>query len=222
MPELDENIRRRFSEYTNALFAPEDSVLAELGRRTAASDQAGWQVSAEVGKLLHLLALTIGARRILELGTLFGYSAIWLGRALPSDGRLLTLEADADRAAEAREWIARAGLERVVEIRVGPALSLLPELPAQPLFDLVFIDAAKSEYPAYLDWALEHTRDGGLIVADNTLFSGSLEDTVLDEDSPLPGIRAVREFNRRIATDPRLSSILLPVREGVSVSLVRR
>ncbi len=215
---MDAELSQRFSDYTNRLFAPEDHVLAELGRRTAASDVAPMQITAEVGQLLHVLALTVGARRILEMGTLFGYSAIWLARALPPGGRLICLEADAARAAEAREWLARAGLSSVTEVRVGPALSLLPELPARPPFDLVFLDAAKAEYPQYLDWALNLVRPGGLILADNTLIAGA---PVVDEDVNDPGIEGVREFNRRIATDPRLASILLPVREGVSVSLVR-
>ena len=99
---MDAELSQRLSDYTNRLFAPEDPVLAELGRRTAASDVAPMQITAEVGQLLHVLALTVGARRILEVGTLFGYSAIWLGRALPPGGRLICLEADAARAAEAR------------------------------------------------------------------------------------------------------------------------
>ena len=179
------------------------------------------QITAEVGQLLHMLALTIGARRILEVGTLFGYSAIWLGRALPPDGRLICLEMDAGRAAEASEWLGRAGLDARSEVRVGPALSLLPGLVGQPAFDLAFLDAAKTEYPDYLDWALRLVRPGGLIVADNTLFSGSQEGTVADAEPVSPALRAVQAFNRRIATDPRLASIVLPVREGVSVSLVR-
>jgi predicted O-methyltransferase YrrM len=218
MAPMDAELSERLSDYTNRLFAPEDTVLAELGRRTAASDEAPMQITAEVGQLLHVLALAVGARRILEVGTLFGYSAIWLGRALPPEGRLICLEADASRAAEARDWLARAGLSSIAEVRVGPALSLLPELPTRPPFDVAFLDAAKSEYPLYLDWALKLVRPGGLILADNTLIAGA---PVVDEDAHDPGIQGVREFNRRIASDPRLASTVLPVREGVSVSLVR-
>jgi predicted O-methyltransferase YrrM len=218
---FDSDLSRRFSEYTNRLFAPEDAVLAELGRRTAASEVAPMQISAEVGQLLRVLALTVGARRILEIGTLFGYSAIWLGRALPPDGRLICLEMDPLRAAEAREWLARAGLAALADVRVGSALSLLPDLSTDPPFDLAFLDAAKTEYPQYLDWALRLVRPGGLIVADNTLFSSSQPGTVADPDAASPSLLAVQEFNRRIATDPRLASIVLPVREGVSISLVR-
>ena len=221
MTGLTPELLRGFAGYTDDLFAPEDPVLAELARRTGATELAPMQVSASVGKLLHVLALAVRARRILELGTLFGYSAIWMARALPPDGRLITLEADAGRASEAESWIRRAGLERVVEVRVGPALELLARLTGESSFDLVFLDAAKQEYPAYLEHALALTRPGSLVVADNTLFSGSSEGTVLDADSPLPHVRAIREFNDRIATDARLASIVVPMREGVSISYVR-
>jgi predicted O-methyltransferase YrrM len=219
--ELDEDLRRRFSDYIGELFAPEDPLLARLSRRAAAAGVAPMQVNSQVGKLLHVLALGIGARRILEVGTLLGYSAIWMARALAPGGRLVSLEVDADRAGEAREWIRRAGLEGVIEVRLGPALSTLPRLASEAPFDLAFLDAAKEEYPAYLDWALRLVRAGGIIAADNTLVAGSSEGTVLDADSPNAGIRAMREFNRRIATDPRLASVLVPVREGVSISVVR-
>ncbi len=213
MTEITEDLHR----YVTDLFAPEDDALAELGRRTAASEEAPMQVNAEVGQLLHVLARAVGAKRILEVGTLFGYSTIWLARALAPGGRLVTLEADAGRAAEAREWIRRAGAGDIVEIRVGPALDTLPKLSGPEPFDLAFLDAAKQEYPAYLDWALRLVRRGGIVAADNTLIAGSS----VHEDRPdQPGVQAIREFNRRIATDPRLASTILPVREGVSVSVV--
>ena len=215
-----EELRRELSEYTSALFAPEDAVLAELGRRTGGSEVAAMQITPEVGKLLHVLARAVASRRILEVGTLFGYSAIWMARALPRGGRLLTLEADPGRAREAAEWIRRAGLEQVVEIRVGPALAALPELAGGEPFDFVFIDAAKQEYPKYLEWALRLVRPGAIIAADNTLLAGSLEGSVLDEGSGNAGIDAMAEFNRRIAGDRRLASIIVPVREGVSISVV--
>jgi predicted O-methyltransferase YrrM len=219
---MNEELSQRLADYTRRVFAPEDAVLAELGRRTAAAPEAPMQITADVGQLLHVLALSVGARRILEVGTLFGYSAIWLGRALPADGRLVCLEVDAARAEEARRWVERAGLASRTDVRVGPALSLLPGLANDAPFDVAFIDAAKTEYPQYLDWALRLVRAGGLILADNTLYSASGEGTVADLDSEAPAVRAVQEFNRRIATDPRLASIVVPIREGVSISWVRR
>jgi predicted O-methyltransferase YrrM len=218
---LDEQLRERLSEYTSALFAPEDSVLADLGKRTRSSDEAPMQVSAEVGKLLYVLASAVSARRILEVGTLFGYSAIWMARALPPDGELLTLELNAERAAEAESWIARARLSERVRIVVGPALQTLRRLPRDAPFDFTFLDAAKEEYPQYLEHALELVRPGGIITADNALLAGSQEGTVADEELRTPGLEGVREYNRRIARDPRLASTIVPVREGVAISVVR-
>lgn len=209
---------RPFAGYVRELFAREDDVLRELAGRTAGSDVAPMQITSEVGKLLHVLARAVRARRALELGTLFGYSSIWIARALPADGRLLTLDVDADRAKEARSWIARAGVGDRVDVRVGAALDVLPSLVREEPFDFVFIDAAKEEYPAYLDWVLRLVRPGGVVAADNVLLGGG--GSVLAADGASPGVRGVREFNRRIAEDPRLASIVVPVREGVSVSVV--
>jgi predicted O-methyltransferase YrrM len=221
MLEINEDLRRRFSQYVNDLFAPEDDVLAAIARRADELGLAPMEITAEVGKLLHVLALAIGARRVLEVGTFLGYSAIWMARALPPDGRLITIEADPKHAAEARDWLRRAGLGGLAEVWLGRALDVLPTLAGEAPFDLAFLDAAKAEYPAYLDWALRLVRPGGIITADNTLFSGSIDHTILDEAAPEPGVRAMREFNRRIATDPGLASILVPVREGVTITLVR-
>jgi predicted O-methyltransferase YrrM len=209
---------RPFAGYVRELFAREDDVLRELAGRTAASEVAPMQITSEVGKLLHVLARAVRARRALELGTLFGYSSIWIARALPADGRLLTLDVDADRAKEARSWIARAGVADRVDVRVGAALDVLPSLVREEPFDFVFIDAAKEEYPAYLDWVLRLVRPGGVVAADNVLLGGG--GSVLAADGESPGVRGVREFNRRVAGDPRLASIVVPVREGVSVSVV--
>lgn len=209
---------RPFAGYVRELFAREDDVLRELAGRTAGSDVAPMQITSEVGKLLHVLARAARARRALELGTLFGYSSIWIARALPADGRLLTLDVDAERAKEARSWIARAGVGDRVDVRVGAALDVLPSLVREEPFDFVFIDAAKEEYPAYLDWVLRLVRPGGVVAADNVLLGGG--GSVLAADGASPGVRGVREFNRRVAEDPRLASIVVPVREGVSVSVV--
>lgn len=216
----------RLGEYVRELFAPEDEVLEAIARRVAEAGVAPMEITADVGKLLHVLVRAAGARRVLEVGTLLGYSAIWMARALRPGGRLVTLELDPDRAAQARAAIARAGLDAVIEVRQGLALELLPPLVEElragdPPFDLAFIDAAKREYPQYLDHALELVRPGGLILADNTLIAGV--GAIVDEpESPdaRPAIEAVRAFNERLATDPRLVSTILPIREGVSISVV--
>jgi predicted O-methyltransferase YrrM len=180
-------------EYINGLFVPADPALDAA---LEASDAAGLPriaVSPSQGKLLHLLARLAGARSILEIGTLGGYSAIWLGRALPADGRLITLEADAKHADLARENIARAGLAGIVEVRLGRAQETLPLLVREGAgpFDLLFIDAHKHGYPDYLRWSLELTKRGSLIIADNVVRHGR----VLDAGSDDADVQGVRRFN---------------------------
>jgi predicted O-methyltransferase YrrM len=161
-------------------------------------------VAPNQGKLLGLLARMVDARSILELGTLGGYSTIWLARALPTDGSLITLEANPEYARVAHANIARAGLDGVVELRVGPALQTLPQIADEGRgpFDLIFIDADKAGYPDYLPWALELSRPGSLIIADNIVRDGA----VIDPTSDDPHIKGVRRFNELLAAEPRLSS----------------
>jgi predicted O-methyltransferase YrrM len=175
-----------------------------LDATLSASAEAGLPaiaVSPSQGKLLQLLARALGARTVLELGTLGGYSTIWLGRALPPDGRLVTLEAEAKYARVARANIARAGLGDLVELRLGPALELLPQLAAESPepFDLVFIDADKQSTPEYFQWALELTRPGSVIVTDNVVRDGALIDTS-NED---PVVVGGRRFHDLLAADRR-------------------
>ncbi len=206
-------------------FAPEDEVLGDVARRAGELELAFMEITSDVGRLLHVLVRAIGARRVLEVGTFLGYSAIWMARALPPGGRLVTLELDPGRAGEARGFLARAGLADVAEVRQGPALeslaALVEEGGGRRDFDLAFLDAAKREYPDYLDRALELVRRGGLILADNTLIAGvgAIVDEPDDPDARST-IEAVRAFNDRLATDPRLVSTIAPIREGVSISVV--
>jgi predicted O-methyltransferase YrrM len=158
------------------------------------------QVSPLQGKLLHLLARLQGARTILELGTLGGYSTIWLARALPPDGRLVTLEANPHHARIARANLERAGLTHLVELRVGPALQTLPGLDGP--FDLVFLDADKANQDAYLQAALDLTRPGSLIVADNVVRGGAVDDGTSDD----PSVRGVRRFFELLAADSRVDA----------------
>ena len=163
-------------EYVASRLAPED---ADLAAAVHASEEAGLppiQVSAPQG-MLCLLARSIGAQRILEFGTLGAYSTIWLGRALPDGGRLITLEADPGYAEVARANISRAGLDGLVDLRVGRALDVLPQLKEEAAFDFIFIDADKENSPAYFAWALEHSRPGALIVADNVVREGALAES---------------------------------------------
>jgi predicted O-methyltransferase YrrM len=172
-----------------------------------ASDAAGLpqiQVAPNQGKFLMLLAQAQGARRILEIGTLGGYSTIWLARALPSDGRLVTLEAVPTHATVARNNIERAGFAKVAEVRLGRALETLPQLAAEGLgpFDFIFLDADKRTYPEYLEWCIKLSRRGTMIVADNVVRDGA----VVDSASRDADVRGVRRFLERLSTDPRVSA----------------
>ncbi|MEE1786078.1 O-methyltransferase [Streptomyces sp. SP17BM10] len=178
-----------------------------LEAASAAADAAGLPpiaVAPNQGKLLHLLALTVGARRIVEVGTLGGYSAIWLARALPADGTLITLEIDPGHAEVARGNLARAGLDDVAEVRLGSALDSLAVIGAEggEPFDLVFIDADKVNNPAYFAWALELTRPGSLIVVDNVVRGGA----VADDASTDPAVVATRRLHDVIAAEPRVTA----------------
>ncbi len=166
-------------------------------------------VSRNEGKLLYLLAKICGARRILEIGLLGGYSALWLASALPVDGTLVTLEIDEQYARVARKNLERAGLASKVEVRVGDARATLDKMvrAAEPLYDFVFIDADKQSYPVYLQYALSLTGAGALIVADNVIREGR----VVNDEETDPGVRAIQEFNRQLASHPELEAILVPV-----------
>lgn len=193
--------------FLGSLLVGEDRALAEA---TDAAQRAGLppiSVSPAQGKLLYLLAKTLGARRVLEIGTLGGYSAIWMARALPADGHLVSLEYSPRHAEVASGNIARAGLVGTVEIRVGDAREQLPKLAAEKTdpFDMVFIDADKGGYPAYLEWALELTRPGSLIIADNVVRGGAVADG-LSRD---PNVQGVRSYLERVAAHPRLEGTVM-------------
>ncbi len=184
-------------QYIESALVPSDPALDAA---LAASQSAGLpsiQVAPNQGKFLSLLATIQGAKRILELGTLGGYSTIWLGRALPAGGRLITLEADPKHAEVARANIARAGLGERVEVRLGLALELLPRLEAegQAPFDFVFIDADKVNIPEYFDWALKLSRPGSVIVVDNVIRKGNVIDPGTDDAN----VKGVRRFNERLS-----------------------
>jgi predicted O-methyltransferase YrrM len=193
--------------YFTTHLSPDDEALQACLRDSEAAELPHVNVTANQGKFLQLLAQIQDARHILEIGTLGGYSTIWLGRALPTDGRLISLEYSARHAEIATRNIARAGLDKVVEVRVGPALESLPKLadenPAP--FDLVFIDADKANNPHYVEWALKLTHTGSLIVVDNVVRGGR----VVDSESIEPAVRGTRAAIEMIATHPRLSGTAL-------------
>ncbi|MFD7086677.1 O-methyltransferase [Streptomyces sp. NPDC059896] len=189
--------------FTDQLVPADEALTAAL----AASEAAGLpaiSVAPNEGKLLHLLARVQGARRILEIGTLGGYSTIWLARALPEDGKLISLEYDPAHAEVARANLAHAGLDKIAEVRTGPALESLPVLAAEDAgpFDLVFIDADKKNNPHYVEWALKLTRSGSLIIVDNVVRNGAVADAH-STDAAVLGTRRAIEL---MAEHPRLSA----------------
>ena len=191
--------------YLTDLLLPSDPALEAALEASAAAGLPSIQVSPTQGKLLHLLAMSLGARKILELGTLGGYSTIWMARALPAEGKLITLEYDSKHAAVARANITSAGLASKVEIRIGKAIDTLPQLTGEAPFDLIFIDADKVSYPDYFKWALKLSRPGALIIADNIVRKGAVADPSSDD----PNVQAVRRYNELLAAEPRVSATVI-------------
>jgi predicted O-methyltransferase YrrM len=206
-------VDERFERYVTELFAVEDPILSQIRARHAAENLPTINVSPEEGKLLHLLLLTIGATNVLEIGSLGGYSGVWLARALPATGKLITIEKDPRHAQIAREAFASAGLSKKVQLIEGTALDILPTL--APGFDAVFIDADKEPLPKYFDWGMRLLRRGGLLLCDNAFFHGAAVDSN-DRSGSALGVRA---FNELAARDPRLVATIIPVRDGLAVGL---
>ena len=212
-----ENDNKIYNNYIAELFAPQDAALTATIAEMKRENVPGMNVSATEGKLLQVLALMIGAKRVLEIGTLGGYSGIHFARALPADGKLVTLELAPHHADVARRNFERAGIAHQTEIRVGPAVETLRQLAAQgePPFDVVFIDADKEGYVEYLELALPMLREGGLMLGDNTLrIAPGREDS------------GTMNYNAAVARCPQLTSILLPMlrgrgMDGLTVSLKR-
>jgi predicted O-methyltransferase YrrM len=191
-------------KYITDRLAPPDEILDGAQKASAEAGLPAISVSAAQGKLLSLYARMIGAKRILEIGTLGGYSTIWLGWALPIGGRIVTLEADPKHAAVARANIAKAGLGDAVEVRIGKALDLLPDVAADypGAFDLFFIDADKANIPAYFEWAVKLSRPGSVIVVDNVVRGGK----ILDAASVDLNVQGVRRFYEMLASNARVSA----------------
>ena len=209
--------------YINDLLILSDSALDATIQSTIDAELPQINVAPNQGKLLHILAQIQGARRILELGTLAGYSTIWLARALPADGKLITLEANLKHAEVARENIERAGLANIVEIRIGAALDTLPQLATegQAPFDFVFIDADKANTPDYFTWALKLTRRGSVIIVDNVIRKGA----VIDANSTDENVQGVRKFNTLLAAEPRVKATTIQTvgskgYDGLAIALV--
>ena len=193
--------------YFDKMLIPHDPALDDALAAAAAAKLPAIQVSAVQGKLLHLLARILGARNILEIGTLGGYSTIWMARALPEGGRIITLEADPKHAEVARKNFAHAGIEGKVELRLGKALDTLPKIASDGRgpFDLFFIDANKSNMPEYFEWSLKLARTGSVIIADNVVREGA----VLNAKSKDADIQGIRRFLEMVGKEKRVSGTAL-------------
>ena len=208
-------VDERLQRYIEELFAVEDSVLKRVRERHAELDLPPIHISPDEGKLLHVLLRAAGARTVLEIGSLAGYSGIWLARALPAGGMLTTIEKHPVHAELARQAYAEAGLAERVRLIEGEALSVLETLPPDTAFDAVFVDADKDPLPLYFEWSVRLLRPGGLLLCDNAFFHGS----VVDPSDHSPQAEGVRAFNRLAATDRRVVSAVIPIRDGVVIGV---
>ena len=193
--------------YYGSLLAPDDAALEYALQSSEAAALPRIQVSALQGKLLHLLARMVAARNILEIGTLAGYSTIWMAHALPDDGQLITLEANEKHAEVARENFSRAGVAGKIELRLGKALETLPQIAGEGHgpFDLIFVDANRANLPEYFDWSLRLARRGSVIVVDNVVREGA----VLNVESSDADIQGIRRFAEMVAAEKRVSSTVI-------------
>ena len=221
---MNEKLWTAVDEYLTATLVEPDAVLEGVLQANAAAGLPPIDVAPNQGKFLHLLVRMRGARRILEIGTLGGYSTIWLARALPEGGRMVTLEFSEHHARVAAENLKRAGLSAVVEVRVGPALDTLARMGDEGVeaFDFIFIDADKPNNPAYLEWALRFSRPGTVIVGDNVIRDGAVKDA----ESKDPRVLGVRRFLKMLAEDPRVDATALQTvgmkgYDGFAFGLVR-
>ena len=224
MYQMNEELWTAVDHYINDLLVPADSVFDSVLQASAEAGLPAINVSPSQGKFLMLLARIQGARKILEVGTLGGYSTIWLARALPAGGQLVTLEADPKHAEVARANINRAGLGSIVDLRLGPALETLPQLAAAGCgpFDFVFIDADKPSTPEYFCFALGLTRPGSLIVVDNVVRNGSIVDAASGDAS----VQAMRRLHEMLAIETRVSATTIQTvggkgYDGFTIALVQ-
>ena len=201
---MSQQLWSKVEEYIDALLIPPDPVLDHARRASASAGLPAIAVTPSQGKLLHLLVLISGAGRVLELGTLGGYSTIWMARALPEGGCVVSIEADRQHCEVARSNIQRAGLESLVDLRLGRALEVLPELAAEGLeaFDFFFIDADKENSAAYFEWALRLAHPGAVIVIDNVIRDGE----VANPDASDVMVQGIRRLNAAMAADHRITA----------------
>ncbi len=206
MPTYNKALR----DYIVELFAEEDELLRHVRKRTEAEGLPSIYIGPEEGRFLQLLIRASGAKKAVEVGTLAGYSAIWIARALPADGQLITLEKKPGYANLAREHLTNSDVADRVEVRVGDAHQLLRKLADEGPFDFMFVDAEKAGYEAYFEWGLDNLRVGGIVAFHNAFRGGA----VVDPPAGDAGTQAIRAFNQRLAEDPRVASSIYPAGDG--------
>jgi caffeoyl-CoA O-methyltransferase len=221
---MDAKLFATVDQYISDLFDDQDSSLAATEQSIKESNIPSISISPNQGKFLQLLARLTNAKKILEIGTLAGYSTIWLARALPQNGKLITLEYEPLHAEVAQKNITRAGLDRIVDIRVGKAIEILPRLHEEGAgpFDMIFIDADKPPYKEYFDWAVKLSRPGTLIVADNVIREGK----VLEAKSPDEMVSGVKRFNEALAANPAVTATIIQTvgakeHDGMALAIVK-
>ena len=205
--------QQAFNQYVTEIFAAEDDSLRQIQEETRHNNMPQISLAPQEGRLLQFLVHSVGARKAVEIGTLAGYSGTWLARALPEDGKLITLEMDSKHARVARANFERAGVSGKVELIEGPALHSLEKIQDRGPFDFVFIDADKGGYPRYLEWAISNLRPGGMVAAHNAFRGGGVVNPGNDDD------RGMHQFNRSIAEDKRLFGTILAIGDGMAVGI---
>jgi caffeoyl-CoA O-methyltransferase len=220
---MDKELFGKVDQYINNLLVNEDEALTATEASIKESNIPPISISANQGKFLHILARLVNAKKILEIGTLAGYSTIWLARALPKDGHLITLEFDPKHAEVAHKNIIRAGLDSIVEIRIGKALDILPQIELEGIgpFDMIFIDADKTPYTEYFQWSLRLSRPGTLIIADNVIREGK----VLEANSSDEMVSGVQRFNNMLAKNTAVTATIIQTvgakdHDGMAIAVV--
>ena len=216
MTRTSEGLTPELHSYIVAHSDPVDPVLTDLSEETARlfPDSKGMQIGPEQGVFTTLLTRLSGARNVVEIGTFTGYSSICFARGLPDDGTLLALDISEEWTSVARRYWERAGVSDKIELRIGPALESLRALPEDTRFDLAFLDADKTGYLDYWEDLVPRIRPGGLLLADNTLSHGR----VIDPEQTAPHVQGIRDFNDRLVADDRVSQVLLPLGDGLTLA----
>jgi len=207
-----------YEQFLRDTFHADDAALERLQAEAEAAGLPAISIGPEQGKFLQVLVQLTGARKVLEIGSLGGYSGAWMARALPADGKLISLELEEKHAAFTRRQWAAMGLDGKAEVRVGPALESLPGLADEAPFDLIFIDADKNNYPAYLEWALRYSRSGTVILGDNVSMGGRLADP---ERQANAGIQGMRRFAEGMAGNKQMVSTVVPYADGIAMGVVK-